>query len=430
VGQSATFGAALSYIGHGSPHRDLLADEAVPSSLVCESQVLPVWTRELDEIDPRAGRAFSAIEDCVVDAGMRDLLLQTFQSLSATASKNHDRWMVAYSGGKDSTLVTILTTIFLEANPDLRIRLRVVYSDTLLEMPPLRKNAEAILDHLRKMRRVRRGTWDVDVVLPRIEDRFWVKILGRGYPPPGPRFRWCTHRLKIRPANALLDREPLLDTAILTGVRYSESAGRRQRLVAACATGGECGQDYWYSRGPPGSNRHYYAPIVEWETCKVWDFLAFVAPSLGWPTSGLFRLYGSQDLRFGCWTCTLVKKDRTMMELMNRPGLENLKELGEFRNRLDLLGRDKTRRIMRPDGRPGPIDMATRRQLLRELLDLQGRAGKGLISRAEIDAIRREWRRVSWRNGNERQPSPRARLPRKRFNRAAPSRKTTARRPV
>jgi DNA sulfur modification protein DndC len=170
--------------------------------------------------------------------------------------------------------------------------------------------------------------------------------------------------------------------------------------MASCATGGECGQDFWYTRGPDGSNRHYYAPVIHWRTCKVWDFLAFVAPQLGWPTENLFRLYGAQDLRFGCWTCTLVKEDRTMMNLIKREEFKDLKELFDFRNLVDQLGRDKTRRVKRLDGKAGPINMATRRELLEGLLALQDHTGRPLITSEEVRAITKEWERVSWRNEN------------------------------
>ncbi len=36
---------------------------------------------------------------------------------------------------------------------------------------------------------------------PEVQDRFWVNLIGRGYPAPRPKFRWCTSRLKISPSN-------------------------------------------------------------------------------------------------------------------------------------------------------------------------------------------------------------------------------------
>ncbi len=336
------------------------------------------------------------------DAELRQLLTESFENLAGVADKGHDRWVVTYSGGKDSTTVAILSSLFLMANSQYDVRLEVVYSDTLLELPPLRETADAMMAYMRSA--FRRAGIDarVRVVTPPVQDRFWVRLLGRGYPPPGPRFRWCTHRLKIQPANALLDHDGKHDNAILTGVRYGESANRDQNLRLSCATGGECGQDYWYFKGPNGSDRSYYAPIVKWRTCKVWDFLVFVAPTLGWPTDRLFALYGDQDLRFGCWTCSLVRRDRTMEELMTRPGMAQLAALHAFRNEVIARCREAQNRIQRPGGRLGAaVKVEVRRELLQKLLALQKKVGMTLVTPEEVAAIRREWKRRSWRNGNE-----------------------------
>src|SRR2546428_8068193 len=350
---------------------------------------------------PDVRRALNLVEDTIPDGEMRELITRTFEALATVGDKGHDRWVVTYSGGKDSTTVAVLSSIFLLANPNYHVRLEVIYSDTLMGMPPLRETADAMMSHMRSAFKRAGLRARVRVVAPLVEDRFWVKLLGRGYPPPGPRFRWCTHRMKIKPADALLERDGHSDNAILTGVRFGESASRDQNLKLSCATGGECGQDYWFFKGPSGSNRSYYAPIVKWRTCKVWDFLVFVAPTLGWPTDQLFALYGNQDLRFGCWTCSLVRRDRTMEEIMKRPGMEHLAELHAFRNEIIARCRDPANRTKRPNGRIGAaVKLEGRRQLLRKLLGLEKRLGMRLITPEEVTAIRREWRKRNWRNGN------------------------------
>ena len=42
------------------------------------------------------------------------------------------------------------------------------------------------------------------VATPRTEDSFFVKVIGRGYPPPTNKFRWCTDRLRIRPVQRMI----------------------------------------------------------------------------------------------------------------------------------------------------------------------------------------------------------------------------------
>ncbi|MDG6935245.1 MAG: phosphoadenosine phosphosulfate reductase family protein [Nitrososphaerota archaeon] len=324
--------------------------------------------------------------------------MKTFQSLFKVSKLNYKRWVLTYSGGKDSTLTAILTLIFLENNRKINPNLKIVYSDTLLEIAPLRKAAADFLRKAEERINTLQLKGSVHIVRPQVADTFWVRMLGRGYPPPGPHFRWCTKKLKVLPVQRLLEQDPAEKTLILTGVRYSESQKRKERLVASCANGGECGQDFWFMNGPKGRNQDYHAPIVEWRTCKVWDFLAFTAPQLGWPTENLFKLYGFQDLRFGCWTCTLMKEDRTMQELAGRAGMEHLGELHNFRKRLIELGWDKKRRVSRPDGKMGPMDMETRKTLLSELKSLQKNLRISLISSEELAAIGKEWSKDSWRN--------------------------------
>ena len=343
-------------------------------------------------------RPIIAILPFINDDEILDCCVKTFQSLYKVSKLNYKRWVLTYSGGKDSTLTAILTLIFLENNRKINPNLKIVYSDTLLEIAPLRKAAAEFLRKAEERINVLNLKGSVHIVRPQLADTFWVRMLGRGYPPPGPHFRWCTKKLKVLPVQRLLEQDPAEKTLILSGVRYSESQKRKERLVASCANGGECGQDFWFMNGPKGRNQDYHAPIVEWRTCKVWDFLAFSAPQFGWPTENLFKLYGFQDLRFGCWICTLMKEDRTMQALADRPGMNDLKELLEFRKRIVELGWDKERRVIGPNHKIGPMNLLTRRELLSELLSLQSVLKLPLITEDEVEAIKRTWNESSWRN--------------------------------
>ena len=46
------------------------------------------------------------------------------------------------------------------------------------------------------------------LVFPKLNDTFWVNLIGRGYPSPNTQFRWCTDRLKIHPVSdkSVVDR--------------------------------------------------------------------------------------------------------------------------------------------------------------------------------------------------------------------------------
>ena len=303
------------------------------------------------------------------------------------ASRGLPSWIVTFSGGKDSTLTALLATDYL-ARMQSPPQLTVVYSDTLLEVPQMRHAAGSFLRYLEVLAKEDQLPIRALIVQPELSNRFWVRMIGRGYPPPKPKFRWCTHRLKILPASPIVKTQT--PTAVLTGVRYGESAKRTGRLLATCATGGECGQDYWAQKGPKGSNITYFAPIINWPTCKVWDFLHFVAPQAGWPTQSVYNLYGDSNLRFGCWTCTLVTRDKTVEALIQRNPRSPLQAMHEFRQYFYEESTKRRNRWMR-SGHLGPLNMTFRRTLLEKLLKLQRDTNMSLISDEEIAEIRRLW---------------------------------------
>src|SRR2546426_189793 len=258
--------------------------------------------------------------------------------------RGDERWYVMFSGGKDSTLLTVLVMEYLQQCSGDVPDTHVVYTDSRLEFPQAKAVALDLLSFI-KTAAERKGL-DVEThyVTPKAEDSYWVNMIGRGYTPPRAHFRWCTPRLKMRPSWDMIAKEPETTKAVLTGVRYDESNARKTNLELSCAKGGECGQDFWIRYGPKGSGITYFAPIVSWRTCKVWDFLTLMAPAFGWPTAGLINLYGGQSLRFGCWTCTLVSKDRAAESLISRGDGGPLAKLTAFRSFLDEASRNEDNR--------------------------------------------------------------------------------------
>ena len=352
---------------------------ADPAALV---QILP-------EV-PQRKAVVSSLTEAV--AGQRDAELLRFYEGSQKvfdeiAGRHLDRWVVTFSGGKDSTLTALLAADYLNSlrQPP---RLDVVYSDTLMEIPAMRRAAGSFLNHLRRYAKKHALPIRARIVEPAVENRFWVRMIGKGYPPPKPKFRWCTRRLKIEPAAPYVNTGK--PTAVLTGVRYGESPGRTGRLKATCAHGGECGQDYWAQKGPRGSNITYFAPVIDWRTCKVWDFLHFVAPLAGWPTQDVYALYGDTSLRFGCWTCTLVRRDKTVETLIAREPGSPLERLHEFREFVWGESRKPENRLVK-NGHLAGLKPEFRQELLSALLSLQSELGSNLISPEELGAIHALW---------------------------------------
>jgi DNA sulfur modification protein DndC len=322
------------------------------------------------------------------DRELRALFEKSQKVFDEIASRHLPRWVVTFSGGKDSTLTALLAADYVAQMGQGRPRLEVIYSDTLLEIPAMRKAAGSFLRYLRRFGSESGLPIHVVIVRPKVEDRFWVRLIGKGYPPPKPKFRWCTRRLKIAPAAPHVNTGK--PTAVLTGVRYGESAQRTGRLVASCTNGGECGQDYWAQRGPRGSNITYFAPVIDWRTCKVWDFLHFVAPRAGWPTQDVFGLYGDTSLRFGCWTCTLVRRDRTVETLIERDPTSPLVKLHEFREFIWAESKRPENRLVK-NGHLAGLTIGCRESLLSQLLYLQRSTRLRLISREECSRIRMMW---------------------------------------
>lgn len=200
------------------------------------------------------------------------------RALEAALAQGAETFVLTYSGGKDSTATTVLTLEWWKRKGK-PVEIHVVYADTGLEIPTLHAQALAFLE---AVKRLHPGV-HVHTARPRPEESFWVQIIGKGYPPPHNRFRWCTRRLKIAPMDRLVQSLPG-KKAILTGVRFGESDARDQRLILSCSRGGECGQGVLFQEAKR-LNALYVAPIAFWRECFVWDYLNFV-PLPGLPHGG------------------------------------------------------------------------------------------------------------------------------------------------
>jgi len=163
------------------------------------------------------------------DADLKLLYRGSQKVLEEIESRKLPHWVATFSGGKDSTLTTLLVAEYL-ARMESPPVLDIVYSDTLMEIPAMRRAAGSFLRYTRRFARSEDLPIRVHVVTPKVEERFWVRMIGRGYPPPKPKFRWCTKRLKIAPSAPFVATGEA--TAVMTGVRYGESAQRTGRLVA------------------------------------------------------------------------------------------------------------------------------------------------------------------------------------------------------
>jgi len=263
------------------------------------------------------------------------------------------------------------------------------------------------LDRMRRFAEKESLLIEVHLLKPPTDQSFWVNIIGRGYPPPNRMFRWCTQRMKIDPVNQFVERRlGRSGEAILhLGARRAESSTRAQAMAGRELKNG-------LRRHPDLPRVDVSNPIVHLTTEEVWAYLLQNNPAWGGSNRDLYRLYrdagGGEcpiqidtstpscgSSRFGCWTCTVVERDKASEGLL-ASGDERMEALLTFRQTLldvqnpDNGWRDK-RRMNDTEG-AGPLTMKARRHLLKQLLKLQEEAGLKLISDEELLAIQQHWK--------------------------------------
>ena len=115
-------------------------------------------------------------------------------------------WIIGFSGGKDSTVLLQLVWNAIKSIPaEMRKReLHVVCNDTMVENPIITEYVHGVLEKIKDAALRQSLPIYVQKTIPRLEDSFWLNVLGKGYPAPNNMFRWCTERLKIKPTSRFL----------------------------------------------------------------------------------------------------------------------------------------------------------------------------------------------------------------------------------
>lgn len=338
---------------------------------------------------------------------LNSLISQTEDDLIALYLSDNRPWVVAYSGGKDSTAVLQLTVSILKRlGPKAKKPVFVLSSDTHVEAPNVAAYVHGALRNIEKA--AIEHNWPITVRLehPKPEESFWGKLIGKGYPPPSRWFRWCTSNMKIKPSRRAIDQiaQQYGSVLLLLGTRYSESVQRGRTMQAR-------------EVNSKGLNPHHEipnalvaSPIANWTTDEVWEYLTQEACPWGADHHFLLSLYrqanGGEcpivlDLntpscggsRFGCWTCTVVKEDKSMQGFVDS-GVTEFLPLMEFRNWLIEL-RDKPgyrSEVKRNNSLGhGPFLPSARQEILDRLLALEQEVGSPLITDDELSAILAEW---------------------------------------
>lgn len=317
-------------------------------------------------------------------------------------------WLVGFSGGKDSTLVAVLvfeTVLSIPAEQRTK-EIHVVCTDTRVEIPAVVEMVETTLAKMRKFSQDLQLKIEVNLLRPTAEQSFWVNIIGRGYPPPNRVFRWCTQRLKIDPVTRFVESRMgrWKEAILLLGARRAESASRAQTIAARETRKG-------LSRHPDLPSVWVSNPIQYLSTEEVWAYLIQRSAPWGGDNRALYKLYSQAgggecavqidtstpscgNSRFGCWTCTVVERDKASEGLL-ASGDERMESLIDFREEM-IFYRDpnngkRDSRGMRGGKHPGPLTIEARKELLSKLLKLQEETGLVLISEEELLFIQKFW---------------------------------------
>lgn len=338
-------------------------------------------------------------------------------------------WVIGYSGGKDSTAALQLIWLSLKELPKHQLKkiVHIINTDTMVESPVIEQWTGKSMKIMQEAADREELPFVTHRLTPDINNTFWVNFIGRGYPFPRKKLRWCTDRLKIQPVNNFVKSKIAEHGEIIMvlGTRKAESARRAQTMA------------YYekkrvrelLSPNPTMANELVFSPLEEWNDNDVWVFLMQYANPWGYSNKELLTLYRGATAdnecpmmveknlpscgksRFGCWVCTMVEKDKSMEAMIaNDEEKVWMTPLLEFRNRFGDEEHDRERRefkkmqgyLQGSYGRlhHGPYKKEWRETWLRELLEIQVNIQKTgpeefrnleLITLPELKNIRRIW---------------------------------------
>lgn len=332
-------------------------------------------------------------------------------------------WIIGFSGGKDSTVMLQLVWEALTQIKDFHgvvaRDIYVVCNDTMVENPVITEYVYRVLDKISEAARDQNLPIQVIKTIPRLEDSFWVNLIGKGYPAPNNAFRWCTERLKIKPTSRFIleQLDEFGEAIILIGTRSSESASRAKSMKKHAIKGKRL------TKHPTQANTYMYAPIRHLMLEQVWYIINTMPSPWGASNEELFQIYSDASAddyecptvvtdkehkscgqsRFGCWVCTVVKQDKSMSALIDN-GLTWLKPLLTLRNELaEERNIIENRMPQRRNGTDaingmGPYYPKYRASVLERLLKTQREVQKEkphveLITNQELIAIQTIWYR-------------------------------------
>lgn len=374
----------------------------------------------------------------VQERGKEAVLNEIYEQIQLVYKSDQRPWVIGYSGGKDSTLTCMLVFEAISRLPEneRHKEIHVVSSDTMVENPLILDFLNSNIVSMNHYSETCNLKVTANLLKPDVSDSFWVLLIGKGYPSPRQKFRWCTSRLKIKPIDEYINDVAKKNGSVIVvlGVRSAESNSRAQSIKNNTIVG------KILKTHKTNSDAFVYAPIEHLSNDDVWSCLLNSKTPWGTDTKSLLSLYMDasdesecpiqQDTnapscgqsRFGCWTCTVVSQDKSLTGFINN-GYDELRPLLRFRNELcKMREQEEYRQNYRMNGSIyfvskgeeskrglGPFNLKARKRLLEMLLNAQkdfnnalqniehekfvlpSNKYHNLIQPQELEAIRQHW---------------------------------------
>lgn len=362
---------------------------------------------------------------------------QALQMLKHYYINDHRPFCVAYSGGKDSSVLVYLTVKMLKNLIEEKIELYkdvlIINSNTLAELPPVLKHLEDSLQKIQHYSNEYNLKVKVQEVKPEEKNTLNVQLLGVGMPPPSNQLRWCTDKLKVFPIDKKIKENfPTGEFISVIGTRRDESFSREARIIKKTVKDTDLKLNDRYKLA---SN---LMPIEFWSTKDVWEYLFKQSNDL-LNVDFLWKIYsdasgkdtkectfvgaggkhieegkiGCGVSRFGCWQCYMVRDQDKSLDGLMQSGYENIDLYKEYRDwfwNLTQQGWEKTRDVYshRHQGRdlynkgdetnpkygmtmPKGLTLKIRKEAFSKLLDLQSKLNETIITEKDILLIQERW---------------------------------------
>jgi DNA sulfur modification protein DndC len=381
--------------------------------------------------------------------GLKETLRDSNEHVKTLYKSDQIPWVIVYSGGKDSTaILQLIWYALLELKEEgvTNKKVHVISTDTLVENPIVAMWVGKSLSKMSEQAKAQGLPIIPHRLTPEVKDRFWVNLIGKGYPAPRYKFRWCTDRLKISPSNTFIQNMANKngEAILILGTRKAESTARAASMERFESSETNTRKALGLTENGSLDRVWVYTPIASWSNDDVWVYLNSIKNPWSFPNHDLMGMYqgatdGGEcplvvdkstqscgDSRFGCYVCTMVSEDKSMNAMIaNDEEKEWMYPLVSLRNEIEVndanklkkiekLTRDKKNRDFRrmkgnltvhiskhgADLVPGPYIQEFREHLLAKVLEAQVAVQQlgppevknlELLTLEDLEEIRRIW---------------------------------------